>query len=358
MFKIFHHSPDGGAVGLYRVKQPVKFCAPQLLKDNIELTTNSYFGLEHDAFIFHGIPKPHFLPALNDIMKANKKFIVSLDDDVYNVQDWNPAKPSYTDEALVTLDWMLSKCHAVVVSTDYLEYAIKEKTKSPIYVLSNLIDASLWNKHERDIPNERVRIVWPGSVNHSGDLLEIVDAVETLIEEYDEKIQFLFWGDLPEEFSEYVRIRGSNLAAFVPKAKYRNKVGLIEMVPLDDYPQTFIDIQPDICIAPLEESTFNLSKSHIKWLESTLAGGAFVCSNLPPYRFTTGLRVNPGHRQTWVTHLRELIESPKLRDDLVKKSTARVMRWNTWQNATGMLPDGTTLGGVNRWLDFYRGLAS
>lgn len=343
--KIWYHLPDAEGSGLHRAILPSKHCSEDLARDGIHLVGSSGLdSFDYDAFVFHRCPTPLLRAMIEAIKQAGKKVIWSLDDDYWHVPAWNPAH-KYQD--IPTLDWMRDQADKIIVSTEPLADQVDRPDKTT--VLPNLVDTTLWPQGQRT-PNEQVRILWAGSIHHEKDLDEIVPAVERIIAEYRERVLFLFWGDLPDALSEFVRIRYSHITMRVPAARYRGSLGLIQSVPTQQYPETAVTLQPDIGLAPLSVCWFNGSKSNLKWLDYTMMGAAGIYTDAPPYCDLLpweGVKVEQGDHEGWYEAIKRLIDRPEERDRMARRSMTRVSGEWTWSGPKRQ-----------QWLDFFRKVAA
>jgi glycosyltransferase involved in cell wall biosynthesis len=358
--RIFLHLLQN-AQGYYRGILPDRFCAFDLHKDGIQthLATHLRIGDglvndigadRFDGYIFHHVQKPAALRLLD---RLDGPLAWTNDDDIWHVPDWNPASKVIAE--LDATDAVIDRSSVVGVSTDTLKKVVNVPDKT--VVCPNLIDLNAWEGLAYQLAGERahrperagpVRILWAGSGSHDHDLNEIVPAVERLVAEYKDKIQFLFFGYLPDAFCEWVRIPGSNRAISVPKERYEGLIGYIEPVHLDHYFGHMTEIAADIALAPLTDHQFNYSRSNLKWLEYTMSGAATVATALPPYECIEqgqdGLLVLPGDSDGWYYAIKNLIEDVGLRQQLATDARKKVEEEWSWQHSPLK----------ERWLELFR----
>lgn len=113
------------------------------------------------------------------------------------------------------------------------------------------------------------------------------------------------------------------------------RVAHAPIVPIAQYPKLWAPI--NLAIVPLEDSTFNRSKSWLKGLEASACGVPFVASRLPEYELlgVGRLASTPGE---WRRHLEELLD-PEVRraEGLVNRARAEELsignQWPQWADA-------------------------
>lgn len=336
MTNIFVHYPSelGGSC-LYRCILPVRCCAPDLIPEGISLTGDTILDQtgRFDAYVFHGVIRPELLPYVRELKNAGRTVVWSLDDAEFHVPEWNPVRRTELDRAV------LRECLALADQVWISELRLRDAFglyESRTRYLPNLIHPSQWPPME---PEEKspVRIVWAGGPSHEGDLALVVPVVERLIEEYGEKVVFLFFGYLPTGLATFERIAGTDVARVVPSSRH---VGYAPGVPVAEYPMALCDLRPDIGICPLAAHPYNECKTPIKWMELTLAGAAVLSSDYGPYLFT---KRRAEDANDWYDSLKQLIEYPQL-------------RFETWEQERQYIDANCTWEGMMKgvWLDAFR----
>lgn len=251
---------------------PVRNCAPFLVGAQLDISTQLMPG--YDAYVIQRRP-PFHPQALADMKNTGKKLIWSLDDDLWNVPQWNPAHKTYEDTTFA--DWFRDYADEVWVSTEELRKRVGRGV-----VLPNLIDRSYWPSYPRP-RNDPLRIIWAGSAFHAPDVELVAGVFDRLLTRYSD-VLCLFFGSYPESLSEWVRVPGSNTAVMVPAARFAGRLGYVEPVEISRYPSTLVTLNPDIALAALVDEPFARSKSNLKWLEYSMTGASVVASDFPPYR--------------------------------------------------------------------------
>lgn len=99
----------------------------------------------------------------------------------------------------------------------------------------------------------------------------------------------------------------------------------------------------DISVGPLADNDFNKCKSNIKWLESSMAGAAFIGSNVYPYEMSikhgkTGFIAKT--KNQWVKYISWLIDDDGRRNEMAKAAKEEVLKKYNLETNTD-------------WKDFY-----
>lgn len=254
------------------------------------------------------------------------KYVMDIDDNLFNVSDWNPSKQSLLSikhkdfgKPLREVDVIRSIVRDVkhlTVTTKPLRRSmekIRTGSKGEVTVLKNLIPLSFY-EHPGPKDNDTIVIGWQGSAHHGGDLLNtgFVEGLKQVLKDNPE-VRFHTNTSFPVE------------EAKIPKDRikvFKSYKGT------DAWQKLFGRLRFDINCCPLEEHPFNDGKSNIKWQEGSLMGAASVCSQAYPYRRTVrhgedGLLV-PNTPENWQFSLEALVRDESLRKTMAAKAKQRV----------------------------------
>jgi hypothetical protein len=239
---------------------------------------------------------------------VKSKVVIDFDDNIWEIPEGNVARGDMHEHLRRGLILTASTECAdwVTVSTEPLK-ALVEPINNKVVVLPNYIDPTEW-KHKR-AEHKKVRIGWVWSPTHIPDNKEVEDALRNINKKYVDKVEIVVFGTDKNIFDfDTVNIPG---------------------VPYAEYPKTFMEAGIDISLGPLADNRFNRCKSNIKWMESTMAGAAFIGSKVYPYSMSvkqgeTGYVCN-GTNQ-WVKHISHLIEDPCKRIELIKNARKDVLK--------------------------------
>lgn len=136
------------------------------------------------------------------------------------------------------------------------EYILREigaEHENKVHIYPNCIDFQEYPKIElREHPDE-VRILWQGSPTHWEDMMLIKDSFKRVMLKYPH-VKFIMWG------ADY---------AWLYQGLPADRVEILPWLDYRVYKVRLGIIGHDIAIAPLRATTFNKSRSAIKWYESS-----------------------------------------------------------------------------------------
>ena len=285
------------------------------------------FKKKCDVLNIKYIDDKHTLDVLYSMRNQERfKIVVDIDDLLWSIPVGNPAMGDANQHAnrIFSLTGSVQSADWITVSTVPLYNALKP-LNSNIAVLPNYLDLNDW-KHPRG-KHKSVRIGWVWSPTHIPDMHIVEGALHKIKKKYGDKVEIVIFGTTLDVFKG---LKTTNIAG----------------VKYDKYPETFMKAGIDISIAPLADNDFNKCKSNIKWLESTMAGAAFIGSKIYPYEHSvkegkTGYLAKS--EAQWVKRMEFLIENPEKRAELVKNAKKEVIKLNEVSK--------------RKWLDFYGYLA-
>ena len=242
--------------------------------------------------------------AIIDYLKKelHKKVLVEIDDNISLVDSSNPAygniKPG-SDQQKRFFE-QLKEADGIITSTDYLKDEYKEYNKKT-FVVRNAIDFGIWDRLKAPRGHSKVKIGWEGAHHHYEDLEIIMPVISKIQKKYGDKVEFHFFGFIPDYF--------------------KNCAKLTDMVPIDKYPGVYKNLDLDIILAPLRDTSFNRGKSNIRVLEAGALKKVVVASankNLPYAQIISsgynGMLSNS--TEEWIKAISLLIEHPNLRKEL------------------------------------------
>lgn len=256
--------------------------------------------------------------------KYGTKFVVDVDDDFYHLPKhnhfWTAKDGGYY--GLKQVHWMLENSKYVVTSTPVLQKELSKHRKGKTYILPNYIGKDY--KHKKFDNKDKIVISYFGSITHKRDVTEtgLFEALQQIMHKYK---------------NVHVGTVGVSIDAYLPKQRYEHFVGKPGYAWTKE---VWPNINADICVAPLEDNTFNRCKSNIKWLETAMIPAAFVASNIPPYKGSvkegvTGLLTN-NTTEDWYEALEKLVTDKsfrtKLADNAKKEIEKNWMIENNWQS--------------------------
>lgn len=273
---------------------------------------------------------PNALDEYEKVISLAHKFdipvILDIDDLLFELPENHPDKLTYSYAgALLPLFQAVLEVDLVTVSTNSLRNYLLPYNKN-IIVLPNFLNDNIWQLHSPSKKKkEKIVLGYMGSHTHQPDLKIITPVLLNLLKKYPKTLEIHFWGMPPAQ--ELVASSQVHWHSTIVE-KYSDFVG---------YFQTQAQ-SIDIFIAPLVKNPFNLSKSHIKFLEYSTLGVSGVYSDIEPYSKIIS------HRQTgllasnaieWEENLICLIEDSDLRFSLAIGAQEEIKEnWLLSRNAT------------------------
>jgi len=218
-----------------------------------------------------------------------------IDDIVFSedIPDYNKFKGAFTDPSIreCALN-IMQEVDEITVTCKFMQEYYKSKTgNSNVTVIPNC-PPRFWmgnfyseEKVNRDYltHKKKPRVVYPASgahfdvdnrVKQRDDFFHVNEAVIKTVDQ----IQWVFIGAFPLSLGSLVQ---------------QGKIEFHPWQSLYDYPRMLGELDFNMFIAPLQDSTFNKAKSDLKYIEACCYGLPIACQNLctygnAPYKFTTG----------------------------------------------------------------------
>lgn len=196
------------------------------------------------------------------------KFYYELDDDFWNIPEYNPAHKVYTENTFYFIEQIISFCDGIICSTEGLANQMKRFNK-PIAILPNAVFKSQWyNPYRLDLVNDikKIKIIYSGANGHfsndnDGDFAGgWFEALSELFEQ--DKITLALFGNTPNKLK-----------------KYQENIINYDQCNYMQYSEVIKNNMFDLMICPISEHVFNESKSNIRLLEGSAAGIPVLCSD-------------------------------------------------------------------------------
>ena len=181
--------------------------------------------------------------------------IYEIDDMLFDIPDWNYASVYY-NKARPVIEAIMRSCDGMITSTAKLREIYSPYCKR-ISVIPNHLPKFIWGDifeaTDYKDENKKIKILWAGSQNHfsckaimgdhapgGGDFGKgLFDFIRKTVDTYEWHIM----GAIPDDIS--------NL---------KNKIHFHPWENIFQYPSKLKSIEPDICIAPLQDIEFNRGK--------------------------------------------------------------------------------------------------
>lgn len=280
--------------------------------------SETYQGGRYDAVIIERTYRDNFSTEelyhfVRMLKSQDTKLIYTADD---NFQDYfiegDTDEKNLRQLSIVCL--LARSADAVICSTEMLSEIFGHFNQN-VYVFHNYISKRLLSDTEKKPSHkenrDRVNIGYMGTLIHFSDFLVAANAMkEIMFEQGNVDLHFVGVGN-PDGLREAMK-------------PYEVSVH----VPPDSKYEPFFrwftsEMRWDICLAPLEDTSLNRSKSDLKLLDYSAIGGAGIYSNLTPYEHleSEGLGlVVENTDDAWYSALSKLIDDPDLRRDIQTKS--------------------------------------
>lgn len=231
----------------------------------------------------------------NEILKildlrewSGAKWVVDMDDDMYNVSVANPMRKN-VEQLLPNIEMCLQLADGLTVSTPRLKEVYAHLNPN-IHVIKNGQNIKEWNKlpMSHNI-HKGVRIGWRGASGHQADVALIEPAIKALKKDYDITLVTLGVENNIE-------------------SEHHKWVGCM------DFPRELAKLDLDMAIVPLVDSQYNKCKSNIAVQEFGALKIPVVASPVE-----NQLDMPVGYAKTnfeWYTELEKLIKNKKYRKQM------------------------------------------
>jgi len=227
----------------------------------------------------------------------------------------------------------------VTTTTELYARHIRERLNKNVHIIPNAIDPTLPMWNPEDVESDRVRVGWVGGSSHKRDLDRLYQCFNPLLADTDiaDKIEIVLCGydtrgtittmdpRTGKEVTRKIRPEESIWTYFenifnnggraTPEQYSRRKT-----MPITQYGKHYNHI--DICLAPLDEHTFNECKSELKIIETGMMKKSLISSDLYIYHELLthekdAMLVNPRkNHKLWAKYIKQLIMEPELRQKL------------------------------------------
>lgn len=210
--------------------------------------------------------------------------VFEIDDLLHQLSVHNPHRDQIPGDVLKRLRRAIELCDRLVVSSEPLAEAYGRFAQE-VVVVHNTIEMAKWSRlrNQPRLDAAKPRVGWAGGVSHKADLV----AIRAVFEQTARDIDWVFFGMCPDELRPYVAEVHAG-------------------VPIGSYPAKLASLNLNLAIAPLEHTTFNRAKSHLKVLEYGILGIPVIASDFLPYNHDPfPIELVNGTPGQWIEALRE-----------------------------------------------------
>ena len=307
-----------------RIIQPMRFL-DGYKDDEVEIEANVYDPSKGISFdwrdIFKEYDAVYFNYTTNDIGYAimgtlaqqyKRKLICDVDDDIFNIQQGNPAFDVFKKGAWgrTVAKSIFNDVYHLTCTTRHLKHALMNETNKGdglISIFPNYIDLSLYKHRSPFKDRGYYKAIHFGSSTHHSDL-------------YSEP----FFKAMDRVMKEYPNFTFVSVGAFVPKyrnlwgKRYEQAFGHTDVLKwIEMMPKIMDDI--DFAVVPLIDNVYNRSKSSIKFLETSSYKIPGIWQDIRQYKEVVENGVNGylvSTEEQWYKSIISLINDQKLRQKM------------------------------------------
>ena len=366
---------DKHGVGKFRIMDPYKFIAENYTDDvHVDITYNAdnndeYF-LNYNIVVFHTFihqtTHEHNKQRIKWLQSKGIKVIMDIDD-LWFVDQRHPMfhaiKNSKIGEMKVDL---LKSVDYVTTTTPIFAQTIKERLGiSNVLIFPNAVNEDEPQFKKEPTKSELIRFGWLGGSSHLHDLELMANGISSIHNSHKNKVQYVLCGfDLrgtvteieqqtkqqkqrpiqPTEtvwykyekfFTDDYKVLNAPYKGFLNTFKEENYNDINEPYrrrwtkEINSYATNYNTF--DVSLAPLVDSQFNANKSQLKIIEAGFFKKAVIASDVQPYTLDLISAVDEGkfndkgnallvgskkNHKDWARHMKRLIESPNMIEDL------------------------------------------
>ena len=320
--RIISFAAGNDASAHYRITQPTAVLANQGVDAVIGDAKACDIGIKAAESDLLVVQRPHQHDILKMIDSAHEHGVavcVDLDDDFDHLDRRHGMFHGITEQIKATTHLVCQAADVVTVTTPKLAeiYGYGHSVVIPNYVPRSMLDVFASDLKEP----EDILVGWTGTVSsHPNDLQQMGNGLRRAIEESPGS-RFVHIGN-PQGVDKAAGIRHLKSFGSLP---YRN------------YLEAYASF--DVAVAPLDDTTFNASKSALKGLEAAALGVPFVASPTPDYRrlATDGIGTLAANPSDWRREVGKLLRDESLRYDTAMANQEAVLRRHTLE------------GNIDRW---------
>lgn len=284
--KIICIKGDDAGCGYWRMVLPARQMDEKKIFMDVSTIEVIYeYLLEYDTIFIQRVSDWNSYYVLQKLKDAGKKILYDIDDNLFDLPSYHPAKRKFNNDALESARAIMLLSDKITVTTEVLRQTLIKwvggDVGDKLFVIPNAIDLDNYSNREiypirGNDDNRPFRILWSGSATHEQDFQAVLGALDKFLYNHrDDNVRLMIMGYLP------ICIRQKHA-----ELHWSERVEYIEFKDIETYFKMLSGVHADVGIAPLIDCEFNRNKSNIKWQEYTIADVPTFASNVPPYSDT------------------------------------------------------------------------
>ncbi len=341
---LYAHYVADDACRFHRLLQPFRFLQPR--HPEVQLVCAGDPNPEGaDAYLFHGVPSRIACERIGRWKRTGAVAVWSVDDDYLTLPDWNGNKMDEDD--LDRFAAVRDLADLILCSTPALGETFRAAGYGDkVCVAPNLLDLEMYPAEPpaEPAPGKPVRVLWSGSITHSGDLAVAADGVAAALDALPRgAVEVVFLGAAPPH----------------PVLRDRLHKGVVWQppVPFAQYWSVLAGYSPHVFLAPLADCEFNRSKSNLRVIEGFALNAAVIVSPVGEYKAdgTMGSVWYAPTPSDWANLIVRLVGDAGERRATAASGRRYVERHAAWQNPACHGPWDAFLGRVLELVSKRRG---
>lgn len=318
--RVFGWSSGRGGVHWYRIREPLRGLK---LRGHTTQQSHILFGGEslndYDVLLAHGVADPknsHGWQRLAEI--GRHQLIYDIDDDHWN---WHPDTEQYqfwTEDRLMQVEENIIVADIVTTPSRTFASHLSQLNRNVI-VRPNTIPEWLTKIH---LPrgNRPFVVGWEGAPHHIDDLTLVYAPLFRFMIHHPD-VQLWLWGPWKDPHADYM----PGMEGRVQRFPWQKSVA--------DY---YRSLDMDVCLAPLQPTAFNETKSAIRVQEHSALGIPVIASPSPAYSeylFDGQNGFYADREDEWEDHLEYLYRNHDARGKLGRQGRNMAKVWTTEANS-------------------------
>lgn len=265
-----------------------------------------------DTVVLGRLDNAYELALTRCLKNAGKRLLYIIDDDLLNVPPECSSSAYYGQPEIQNcIRQIMELSDALISPSPLLAKKYTQPGQRCFWIEEPAIEPVPFVAHS----GSQIRIGFAGSVDRTDDLQSILGtALRRLHKEYGDRLQFVFFGAIPEFAAELNAVSVPYQDSYLAYRQELNRQAW------------------DIGLAPMPDTPFHACKHYNKFCEYAAAGIVGVFSDVPPYtriaQRYNGAILCENDPESWYMQLKALINDPQKREALRAEAS---------RNANGLL---------------------